>query len=82
MFFTVLGVKPTIGRLLAPIDDNLQSGHVVVISYGLWQRQVAGAPDLVGRSINLDGQSYLVVAVGRRFPISFERVGRSRIHAT
>jgi predicted permease len=63
-YFTVLGVKPAIGRLIEPHDDNLQSGHVAVISYRLWQRRFGGNPNLINRSISLNGQPYLVVGVG------------------
>ncbi len=72
-FFRVLGVKPAMGRTLEPADDELQSGHVAVVSYGLWQRQFGSDPGLVGRSINLNGQLYLVVGIapaGFQFPSS------------
>lgn len=70
-YFSVLGVKPAIGRLLTPADDSLQSGHVAVISYGLWQRRFGSDPNLIGRNINLNGDPYTIVGVspaGFQFP--------------
>jgi len=72
-YFSVLGVTPVIGRVLAPGDDRLQSGHVAVISYELWQHSFAGDPTVVGRIINLNEQPYTVVGVAPpnfQFPAS------------
>jgi predicted permease len=72
-FFSVLGVKPAVGRLLAPSDDNLQSGHVAVIGYGFWQRRFREDPGVAGRTVTLNGEPYLIVGVapaGFEFPSS------------
>ncbi len=61
-FFRVLGVTPALGRTLTDSDD--QAGeNVVVISYGLFQRRYAADPNLVGRSILMDGEKFTVVGV-------------------
>ena len=58
-FFTALGVPLLHGRGIAPDDPN----QVVVLSYRFWQRQLAGDPAVVGRSLNLDGRWCTVVGV-------------------
>ena len=61
-FFSVLGVHPIIGRTFTEAEDR-DDAHVVVISYGLWQRRYAGVPDIVSRTILLDGANYQVIGV-------------------
>jgi predicted permease len=51
--FHTLGVQPALGRTLTAADEA-NAEHVVVISYALWQRHFAGAPDVVGKSIHID----------------------------
>ena len=62
-YFDVMGVKPAMGRLLLPEEDAVGKNHVVVLSHGFWQRVFGGAPDVVGRSIQLNGEPYQVVGV-------------------
>jgi predicted permease len=53
-YFSVLGVRPLIGRMLAPEDDRVPGGHpVVVISHAFWQRHYNGDPTVIGRTIRL-----------------------------
>jgi predicted permease len=63
-YFAVLGVRPALGRLLNPEDDNLASPHAVaVLSYGLWQRKFAADPHAVGTAIALNGYPFTIVGV-------------------
>jgi putative ABC transport system permease protein len=62
-FFTTLGVPALAGRTLLPGEDSAGREHVVVLSHGLWQRLFAGAPSAVGRSLELNGESYQIVGV-------------------
>ena len=62
-FLTMLGAKPWRGRDFLAEEDQPGHNRVVLISYGLWQRRFGGSPDIVDRSINLDGQSYTIVGV-------------------
>ena len=49
-------------------EDSPHSGHVTVLSYGLWERRYGANPNVVGSTIQLDGQPYLVLGViGRGF---------------
>jgi len=67
-FFSILGVKPLLGRTFAPGEDEIGAGPVALISEGLWQRKFGSAPDIVGKGITLDGKSYTIVGV---IPSSF-----------
>jgi putative ABC transport system permease protein len=60
--FSVLGVQPLRGRLFLP-EENRQDKTAVILSYGLWQQRYGGDPDLVGKQISLNGESYPVVGI-------------------
>ena len=62
-YFDALGVKPALGRTF--VLDNEKSGNdqVAVLSYALWQRRFAGDPDIVNKTVMLDGKSCLVLGV-------------------
>lgn len=62
-YFDVYGVKPILGRMLLPEEDAVGKNHVVVLSYGFWQRVFGGARDVVGRSVQLNGEPYQIVGV-------------------
>ena len=63
-FFDVLGVRSELGRLLTPADASKSGGdQVAVISYGLWRRRFNADPDMVGKTIKLNGNAYTVVGV-------------------
>ena len=63
-FFTLLGVAPTQGRLLAPSDDD-PSGmpSVAVVSHRAWTTRFGRDPGLVGRTLRLGPQAFTVVGV-------------------
>jgi predicted permease len=62
-FFEVLGVQPALGRLFTP--DEVQHGArpVALLSYACWRRQFASDSSIVGKAIDLNGQSTTVVGV-------------------
>ncbi|MDB6113364.1 MAG: permease, partial [Lacunisphaera sp.] len=62
-YFNVYGIHAALGRTFAPGEDQPGKDHVVVLSHGLWQSQFGGAADIVGRSIQLDGEAYAVIGV-------------------
>ncbi|HET7306251.1 MAG TPA: ABC transporter permease [Gammaproteobacteria bacterium] len=69
--FSILRVQPLIGRTFSATNDEKGQDNVVVLSYTFWQLAFGGDPDVVGRSIRLDGQPYRVVGVmpkGFAFP--------------
>ena len=63
-FFHVLGIRPVLGRLLGPEDD--QPGCALGgadISYAFWQRNYGGDPAIVGKRLTLDGNSFEILGV-------------------
>jgi len=67
-YFALFGAPMLAGRSFTAAEDSPNSGHVVVLSYGLWQRRFGGRSNIVGTNIQLDGEPYLVVGiVGRGF---------------
>ncbi|HEX8698763.1 MAG TPA: ABC transporter permease [Myxococcaceae bacterium] len=62
-FFEVFGVPPMMGRGFLPEEDRPDGPRVVVLSHEMWQRRFGGVPDMVGRSIRLNGESHTVVGV-------------------
>ena len=62
-FFTVLGIKPVIGRTFAQDEERVGAGPVALISAGLWQRKLSSAPDILGKNITLDARDYTIVGV-------------------
>jgi predicted permease len=65
-YFTTLGVRPFLGRVLTPEDDRVIGGHpVVVLDYAFWQR-LGADPGLVGRELLVNGKTMTVVGVTPR----------------
>jgi putative ABC transport system permease protein len=70
-FFSVLGVKPQLGRIFRAEEDRPGSAHVAILSYELWQRQFGSDTEVINSAIQLDRRSYTVVGVlppAFRFP--------------
>jgi predicted permease len=74
-FFSTLGVQPILGRAFRVDDDQVGAAPVVVLGGGVWQRKFGSSPDIVGKSLTLNGTSYLVVGV---IPSSFTFYGHDR----
>lgn len=62
-FFETLGVKPALGRTFQIDDEQGKSAPVVMLTYGGWQRYFGGSPDVVGKTMVLDGVLNTVVGV-------------------
>jgi putative ABC transport system permease protein len=67
-YFALLGAPVVAGRTFTASEDSPNGGHVVVLSYSLWKRRFGANPKIVGSTIKLDDQSWVVVGViGRDF---------------
>ncbi len=63
-FFAVLGLQPTVGRDFLPEEDETAGSHpVVMLGHGFWQQRWGGDPQVVGRSLKLNGKSLTIVGV-------------------
>ena len=62
-FFPVLGVQPSIGRTFVPGEEQPGRDQVAILSYDLWQGYFNRAPDILRKSVVLDGASYSVIGV-------------------
>jgi predicted permease len=62
-FFDVLRVKPVLGRTLHPGEDAIGAAPVALIAAGFWQRKFGSSPEVLGKSITLDGKSFTIVGV-------------------
>ena len=62
-FFETVRAQPLLGRVFLADEDAPGRGHVVVLSAGFWKSHFGGAPDVIGRTLTLDGEPYTVVGV-------------------
>lgn len=64
MFFEALGIQPLYGRVLGAIDDQQRSEtRPALLSYRLWRRRFDASPDVVGRTLAVNGRSFAIVGV-------------------
>jgi putative ABC transport system permease protein len=71
--FSLLGVRPALGRLITPADDDRASAPVVVLGDGFWRRRYGADPGVVGKTLLLDGTPYTIVGV---LPATMQLSGR------
>src|SRR5215472_3634799 len=62
-YFSMLGVTPQIGRLFGPQDVVPGFAPLAVISDGLWRRAYGADPNVVGRTIRIDGDPCTIIGV-------------------
>jgi predicted permease len=65
-YFSTLGLRAHLGRLLTSDDDRPSASSVAVVSEQFWRARLAEDPSLVGRAIGLDGTSFTVIGVAPR----------------
>ncbi|MGH9759989.1 MAG: ABC transporter permease, partial [Blastocatellia bacterium] len=73
--FPLLGAKPLIGRTFLPRDEVPGNDRVAMLSEEIWRRRFSGDTGILGRSIDLDGQSLTVIGVlssKSEFPIGMD----------
>ena len=62
-YFQVLGVQPTLGRMLRSEDDTPEAPRVTVLSHAFWRSRFGSDPAIVGATVALAGQPYEVVGI-------------------
>jgi predicted permease len=62
-FFDVFGVQPMLGRTFLPGEDQPGKNNVVVLSHKVWQQDFNADPNVINRTVQLDGEPYLVIGV-------------------
>ncbi len=62
-FLPMLGARLVVGRAFTEEEDKPGAARVVVVTHDLWKRRFGADPQLVGRSILLDGENYIVTGV-------------------
>jgi len=63
-YFEVLGVKPALGRFFTPDDDRAPGAHpVAVITYDCWQKRFAGDPQVIGKTVIVNGRNFTIIGV-------------------
>jgi predicted permease len=76
--FSLLGVKPVLGRTFRPDEDNLPAANgtfSIILSHHLWSERFNADPGMVGRTIDIDSRDFTVVGVmpgGFQFPVQAE----------
>jgi putative ABC transport system permease protein len=66
--FAILGAQPMLGRTFLPDEDSYSSPHIALLSHSLWSGEFRSDPQIVGKSISLNGDPYYVVGV---MPVGF-----------
>jgi macrolide transport system ATP-binding/permease protein len=62
-FLHTLGVVPLLGRDFAPNESEPSAPHVVLLSYGAWQKRYGGRRDVLGQTVVLDGDTHTIIGV-------------------
>jgi len=63
-FFSMLGIKPALGRFILPSEgDVMGADPVVVLTYSYWETRFGGDPEVVGRKVSINGYPVTIVGV-------------------
>lgn len=65
-YFDVLGVRPILGRNFLPNEE--EGADVAVVTRNFWQKRLGGDPNVIGRSVTLDGIAHTIVGVLPNMP--------------
>ena len=75
-FFDVLGIQPMLGRSFRPAEQQFRAAGTVILGNALWHRAYGADPAVLGRSIKLMGQPFVVIGV---MPPGFDYPDRSEV---
>jgi putative ABC transport system permease protein len=62
-YFELLGVRPAAGRVFTASEEPPAPADVAVLGHALWTTRFGGDPDVIGRSVTVEGQALVVVGV-------------------
>jgi len=62
-FLSMMGIRPFLGRDFDASEEKAGTAPVLLLSYSLWQSHLGGDPNVVGKTITLDGRSFTIVGV-------------------
>jgi predicted permease len=91
-FFATVEARPVSGRLFYPGEYASGKNYVVILSYAFWNREFAGDPEVLGKTLRMDEHRYTVVGVmppefqfppgGTQFwiPLSLDNAAGERVH--
>src|SRR4029434_2068524 len=68
-YFDVLGIRPILGRNFRPEEE--EGADVALITKTFWQKRMGGDPNVIGRSITLDGTPHTIVGVLPNMPAAW-----------
>jgi putative ABC transport system permease protein len=74
-FFGLLGVQPKMGRAFLPEEEQPGKEQEIILSYGLWERRFASDPNILNKTVKVDGKVFTIVGVmdkGFDFPMPVE----------
>jgi putative ABC transport system permease protein len=77
-FFRALGTQPALGRFFASDEERADRNKTIVLGYELWEGRFNGDRGIVGRTVDVGGQQYVVIGVA---PAEFTGVDLKRVDA-
>jgi predicted permease len=68
-YFDVLGVRPILGRNFRPEEE--EGADVALVTKNFWQKRLGSDPNVIGRSITLDGTTHTIIGVLPNMPVTW-----------
>jgi predicted permease len=65
-YFPILQIRPELGRLLSPPDDDAAAAPAVVLAHWFWETNLGGDPRVVGRTLMVNGKATTIVGVAAK----------------
>src|SRR5580704_7545465 len=62
-FFSLVGARTVLGRTFTPDEDQAGAKRTVVLTYPFWRQRLGGDPNVLGKSLKLEGEAYTVIGV-------------------
>jgi len=62
-YFSTLAANPLVGRMLSPTDDQSGAEPVTVLGFSYWQKHFAGNPNVIGKTVGMNGAAFTIVGV-------------------